>query len=193
MPRKLKWAPFGPTCIKLYNYLKLGITRGIISEHAAALGTIKKRFLTRHAARGSITKLILWHSHCKREKVTLIISIDSPHPMPHDAAPFQDEKGHPHKWSASICVWGEGERILDGPSRERTSRHLRGYHIPTGETGISVPTNQNWSVIGGRGQPPAYRTPRMLKRLLHTGIDAVLSGVKKHFPTAQRRCRLSSC
>ena len=42
---KLKWAPFGPTCIKLYD-LKLGIIRGtpIISEHAVAMGTVKNAF-----------------------------------------------------------------------------------------------------------------------------------------------------
>ena len=41
MPGKLKWAPFGPTCIKLYD-LSLGIIRGIISEHA--VGTVKNVF-----------------------------------------------------------------------------------------------------------------------------------------------------
>ena len=40
MPGKLKWAPFGPTCIKLYD-LKLGIIRGIINEHVVAIGTVK--------------------------------------------------------------------------------------------------------------------------------------------------------
>ena len=43
MPGKLKWAPFGHTCIKLYD-LKLGIIRGIISEHAVAMGTVKNAF-----------------------------------------------------------------------------------------------------------------------------------------------------
>ena len=67
MPGKLKWAPFGPTCIKLYD-LKLGIIRGIISEHAVAMGTVKNAFKL-------VTQLVdqrrslSWLSHCKREKV----------------------------------------------------------------------------------------------------------------------------
>ena len=67
MPGKLKWAPFGSTCIKLYD-LKLGIIRGIISEHAVAMGTIKNAFKL-------VTQLVdqrrslSWLSHCKREKV----------------------------------------------------------------------------------------------------------------------------
>ena len=43
MPGKLKWAPFGPTCINLFD-LKLGSIRGIISEHAVAIGTVKTLF-----------------------------------------------------------------------------------------------------------------------------------------------------
>ena len=55
---KLKWAQFGPTCIKLYE-LKLGIIRGIISEHDVAMRTVIKRFQTRYVTRVSKTKLIL--------------------------------------------------------------------------------------------------------------------------------------
>ena len=67
MPGKLKWAPFGSTCIRLYD-LKLGIIRGIISEHAVAMGTVKHAFKL-------VTQLVdqrrslSWLSHCKREKV----------------------------------------------------------------------------------------------------------------------------
>ena len=70
MPGKLKWAPFGPTCIKLYD-LKLGIIRGIISEHAVAMGTVKNAFKL-------VTQLVdqrrslSWLSHCKREKVRVV-------------------------------------------------------------------------------------------------------------------------
>ena len=68
MPGKLRWAPFGPTCIKLYD-LKLGIIRGIISEHAVAMGTVKNAFQL-------VTQLVdqrrslSWLSRCKREKVS---------------------------------------------------------------------------------------------------------------------------
>ena len=71
MPGKLKWAPFGPTCIKLYD-LKLGIIRGIISEHAVAMGTVKNAFKL-------VTQLVdqrrslSWLSHCKREKVVPLL------------------------------------------------------------------------------------------------------------------------
>ena len=73
MPGKLKWAPFGPTCIKLYD-LKLGIIRGIISEHAVAMGTVKDAFKL-------VTQLVdqrrslSWLSHCKREKVRVPIAV----------------------------------------------------------------------------------------------------------------------
>ena len=57
----------GPTCIKLY-YLKLGIIRGIISEHAVAMGTIKDDFqlVTQLVAQ---LRSLSWLSHYKREKV----------------------------------------------------------------------------------------------------------------------------
>ena len=53
--------------MQLYD-LKLGIIRGIISEHAVAMGTVKNSFKL-------VTQLVdqrrslSWLSHCKREKV----------------------------------------------------------------------------------------------------------------------------
>ena len=68
MPGKLKWAPFGPTGIKLYD-LKLGIIRGIINEHTVAMGTVKNAFQLRSLS---------WLSHCKPEKVVEISTFEIP-------------------------------------------------------------------------------------------------------------------
>ena len=63
---KFKWAPFGPTCIKLYDS-KLGIIRVIISEHDAAMGTVNHAFqpVTQLVAQ---SRSVSWLSRCKREK-----------------------------------------------------------------------------------------------------------------------------
>ena len=56
--------------------LKLGIIRGIISEHAVAMGTVKNAFKL-------VTQLVdqrrslSWLSHCKREKVYVQLPCDN--------------------------------------------------------------------------------------------------------------------
>ena len=115
MPGKLKWAPFGPTCIKLYD-LKLGIIRGIISEHAVAMGTVKNAFKL-------VTQLVdqrrslSWLSHCKREKVPPPISPPPTHPPPRlllcysRRAREDRRKSALNKWRGCslmhYCLWGE--------------------------------------------------------------------------------------